>query len=465
MKRKTGANVTNNNSARQSNIPTSNSRVALGRVLAFAFPSFALAGLGLPFVIQLPPHYTNYVGISLGVVGGLFMAARLFDVFIDLAIGVMMDQTKTKIGRFTPWLLAGSIPMSILSYFLFMAKPGASAWYLALSLFGAYITFSIGTLAQLGVGNSLSKDYHERSRIFSFWQAFNIIGMLLVLAIPALVQARGGSAAQGVQNMGWFVIIMMPLGAIISHLFAKEQVSDMPVQKSNFQDIKALLGLDSFQRILTADLILSFASGVIGGLFVYLLSAVKGYGDTSSLMLLAYFVFGLACTPIWVKVSKKMGKHGALSAAICFLGASLIMLLFMPKGNFPLAISMVAISGIGYAAPLYFIRAMASDVGDEDKLITKKDRAGMIFALVSLTSKVGYALSVGISYPLLQLFGFDPKSGAINSQNAILGFEIVYFGFPIVCYLGAIYLLRGYKLTSKRVSEVQALLEQENNGK
>lgn len=453
--------MTQENIDAHSNKSKSSDRVELSRILAFAFPSFALAGLGLPFVIQLPPHYTNYVGISLGLVGAIFMAARLFDVFIDLGIGILMDQTKTRIGRFTPWILAGSIPMSILSWFLFMAEPGASAWYLALSLFGTYITFSIGTLAQLGIGNSLSKDYHERSRIFSFWQAFNIIGMLMVLAIPFFVERSGGTAAEGVQSMGWFVIIMMPVGALISYFFAKEKVSDIPVQKSNFQDVKALIGLDSFQRVLAADLILSFASGVIGGLFVYLLSSVKGYGDSSTAMLLAYFVCGLACTPIWVKVSKRIGKHGALSAAIIFLCASLATLIFMPMDNFKVAITMVAISGIGYAAPLYFVRAMASDVGDEDKLVTKKDRTGMIFALVSLTSKIGYALSVGISYPLLEAFGFDPKLGTRNSESAVLGFEFVYFGFPIICYLTTLYLLKNYKLTSERVAEVQAQLEKE----
>ena len=444
-------------------IDNSGKKVELSRILAFSVPSLALAGLGLPFVIQLPPHYTNYVGISLGVVGALFMAARLFDVIIDLVIGILMDQTKTKIGRFTPWLLAGSIPMSIFSWFLFMAKPGVSPWYLAISLFGAYVTFSIGTLAQLGVGNSLSKDYHERSKIFSFWQAFNIIGMLLVLSIPAIVQATGGSAAEGVQKMGLFVIVAMPLGALVSHLFAKEQVSNIPIQRSNFADVKALIGLDSFKRLLAADLILSFASGVIGGLLVYFLSSVKGYGDSSSIMLLAYFVCGLACTPIWVKVSRKIGKHGALSTAIGLLGISLSMVIFMPKDNFLLAIIMVAISGVGYAAPLYFVRAMASDVGDEDKLITKKDRTGMIFALISLTSKVGYALSVGISYPLLQAFGFDPKSGVSNSNSALIAFEFVYFGFPILCYLVSIYILKDYKLTSERVAEVQSLLELEAN--
>ena len=86
------------------------SKVALSRILAFSAPSLPLAALGLPLVVQLPPHYAGYVGLEIGVVGLLFMLARILDIGVDVSIGLAMDQTRTRIGRFSPWLVM-SIPV------------------------------------------------------------------------------------------------------------------------------------------------------------------------------------------------------------------------------------------------------------------------------------------------------------------------------------------------------------------
>ncbi|MCA3080361.1 MAG: MFS transporter, partial [Rhodocyclaceae bacterium] len=73
------------------------SKVALSRILAFSAPSLPLAALGLPLVVQLPPHYAGYVGLEIGVVGLLFMLARILDIGVDIGIGLAMDQTRTRI--------------------------------------------------------------------------------------------------------------------------------------------------------------------------------------------------------------------------------------------------------------------------------------------------------------------------------------------------------------------------------
>jgi len=438
-------------------------RTAISRILAFSAPSLPLAAFALPVVIYLPPYYVNYVGLSLGLVGLVFMAARLFDVVIDIFIGISMDKTNTKIGRFTPWLLVCAPILSFFTWYLFMVKPGASPWYLVFFLFSAYIAFSASTLAQLGVGSSLSSDYHERSRVFSFWQVGNIVGMLMVLSLPVIVVARGGSDADGVKAMGLFIVIATPICALISFCFAKEPIA-APIKSPTMpKDFLALFSLASLRRLMATDLSLSFSGGVTGAMFVFYLSSIKDYGKNAFLLLLIYFVSGLIFTPLWVKVAKKLGKHRALLVACCYTILGQLLVYSLPKGNLVLAGIIIGIVGVSYAAPLYLLRAMVSDVGDEDKLVTKKERTGLLFALLSFTSKIGYALAVGVTFVLLQLIGYQPNLGMANSPSSISGLILIYFGFPVLCQIIAIWVMSGYQLTKERVEQVQSELQKQGS--
>ena len=431
-------------------------KVSLPRILAFSAPSLPLAAFGLPIVVQLPPHYVGYVGLSLATVGMIFMAARLLDVFIDLGLGVLMDKTNSKIGRFTPYLLGGAPLLAFFGYLLFMAKPGASPAYLTIALIGSYFAFSVCMLAQLGVGNSLSSDYNERSRIFSYWQIGNIIGMLLVLALPVIIEKTGGTAANGVQAMGLFIMIMMPISAIISYLFAKENKADAAAKHADLKDFKILFGIDAFRRLLFSDVFSSFANGVIGGLFLFFLKSIKGYdaGQANTLMLI-YFVVGLICTPIWTKLANKFGKHVSYALASIYVVISQSLLIFMPSGNFLIAALIIAFAGAVFAAPTLLLRAMVGDVGDEDKLKSGHDRTGLLFAATTLTSKAGYAISVGVTYILLDMIHFKSELGSMNSAFSLMGLQALFVGLPILSNLVIILLMKSYPLTRARVEEVQ----------
>ena len=77
-------------------------------LLAYAFPSLPLAGLGLPLVVHLPTYYAREIGLPLAAVGSAFLMVRLIDVVFDPLIGWGMDRTRTRLGRFRPWLIAAT---------------------------------------------------------------------------------------------------------------------------------------------------------------------------------------------------------------------------------------------------------------------------------------------------------------------------------------------------------------------
>src|SRR5690606_7557619 len=94
-------------------VPTSPRR-SNGVLAAFSGPCLPLAAFGVALPVTLPEFYATYVGLELGVVAAVFMAVRLIDIVFDPFIGWGMDKTKTKLGRYRPWM-AVSTPILMLS--------------------------------------------------------------------------------------------------------------------------------------------------------------------------------------------------------------------------------------------------------------------------------------------------------------------------------------------------------------
>ena len=79
----------------------------LPTVTAFGMPGIPIAGLLLILGVYVPRYYVG-LGMSFAAVGAAIFAVRVLDIFLDPVLGLMMDRTKTPIGRYRPWMLLGA---------------------------------------------------------------------------------------------------------------------------------------------------------------------------------------------------------------------------------------------------------------------------------------------------------------------------------------------------------------------
>ena len=128
------------------------------QLTAFSAPCLALAALGLPLVVDLPKYYADDLGLDLAAVGAVFMIVRLLDIGVDPVLGALMDRTRTRWGRFKPWLVAGVPVLMASTAMLFFARPGVGVLWLGVGLLLAYGGWSICVLAQTSWGALLSPD-------------------------------------------------------------------------------------------------------------------------------------------------------------------------------------------------------------------------------------------------------------------------------------------------------------------
>jgi glycoside/pentoside/hexuronide:cation symporter, GPH family len=437
-------------------------------IFGFVVPGLPITMLGLPLLIYLPNFYANTVGISLSVVGMIFLIIRTADFLIDPYLGALMDRSQSRHGRFRAWFIGGMIGMFAGTGLLFFPPSWAGAGYLLFALSVLYIGYSTALLAQTAWGSTLTGDYHERSRIYGFWQATNVAGLLLSIIIPLVVGAAGyKTMTDSVHGIGLVILVLIPLTTIAILALTPDNAVRLAVAHrsamATFRDTVALMRTKVIARIMAVDFFLSAAAGVTGALFLFYFRAVKGYSaNEANLMLFAYFIGSLIGAPIWVWVARIAGKHQALLlAGLCYALAQASQI-FLPKASAFTFIPWMLACGLPYAAITFLLRSMMADAVDLVKLDTGRDESGLLFGFLGSTNKLAYGIAVGVMYPLLQYVGFNAADGAQNSPDVLSGVTLLYvFPTAILVFAGLAALIN-YPLSAVEHSRVREKLGQTN---
>lgn len=441
------------------------------RILAaFAASCLPYAALGLPVYVTLPEFYSDHIGVSQAYVGLVFLLVRLADVVVDPFLGMLIDRTSTRWGRYRVWMGLGAPILMGSVFMLFMVQQGASAAYLTTWLVIMYIGYSISLLSQMSWASVLSPDYNERSRIYAWWQAANIVGVLAVLAIPPIImQGDSSRYVEAVQAQGWFILIALPVTLAITFIFTPEPRSSAPPDHGNLRAYVGLFGIPAIRRLLTSDLMLGAARGTVGVLFFYFFEQARGFERADTTILLpVYFIAGLVGAPLWAWLAQKIGKHRALAAASIFFAGGLAATGYLiPADNLPLTAVALFVTGLAFGAADLLLRAMMADVSDLVRLEQDADRTGLLFSILNATSKIGYAASV-LTYAGLDAAGFVTEAEAqkaaeagqtlANTPTVITLLEVAFVGLPVILLLASAWVLRGYPLDARRHAEIRDAL-------
>jgi glycoside/pentoside/hexuronide:cation symporter, GPH family len=425
---------------------------------AFAGPCIPLAAFGLPLVISLPHYYSSVLGLNLAAVSTAFILVRVIDIFFDPVFGTVLDRTRWGFGRFKGWM-AISAPILMLSiYMLFFARQGVGLGYLWFWLLVVYFGYSIAVLSHTAWASTLSTNYHERSRIYAFWQGGNVVGMICILGLPVILGllklVKGETEVMVWQ--GWFVVILLPIMIAIAAWRVPEAppIETTHAERATLADYFRLLKQPTVVRILAADLLTGLAPGLAGTLYFFFFMLIKGFSYLDSLaLLLIYFVAAIAGGGIWTRLAKRIGKAKALITACIVYAIVQFAVVTLPEKNFLLAIPFLIAAGIPYSAGALLLRSMMADYADQERLASGRDRTGLLYAILTGTVKIGGALAV-TSGLLLTAVGFNAAKPALSSElsmDVLLG---LYAAVPGIIGLLAAACVMGYPLTEEKHAEI-----------
>ncbi|PZQ58040.1 MAG: MFS transporter [Phenylobacterium zucineum] len=436
-------------------------RLSLLAALAFAATSLPLQALQIAAAVHLPAYFAASLGMELAAVGAAFGLVRLIDVPIEPALGLAMDRTRTRFGRYRVWTLAGAPILMAGLYMLLMADRTDGRGYLITWLLVTYIGVSILMLSHQAWASTLAKSYDDRARLFGVMISVGVAGAVGVLMIPIVMEAQGATDAQAVQTMIWTLIALTPVAVLIVAGWTPEAMMREPDdQRFRLRDYLDLIFDPNMFRILLADLALSLGPVWMAALYLFYSKDYMGFTSGQANILLAvYILAGVAGAPVLAWVATKLSKHRTVMVAAASYSLLLISLAFLPKGNLAAALPTLFMTGFMASGFNVLTRAMTADVADEMRLRQGKERSGLLYALTSLTSKLAGGVSIWVTLTVLAQTGYDPKLGAANSPQAIDALLIAFLSGPVVFVMLGAATLIGYRLTAERAAEVRRQLE------
>lgn len=352
----------------------------------------------------------------------IIIAARIFDALNDPIMGGIVENTRTKWGKYKPWQLIGCVTTSVVIILLFNIP--VTGWgfvgLLAAMYFLFSITFTMNDISYWGMMPTLTSNAHDRDKLMSITQiACGIGGGAAGLIIPTLTMGSpiGGSA----QTAFGIIAIVASVLMFAFQMFTIFGVKEKPLPQ-NLLKTPPMKLKDMFRVLFKNDqllwcalvmLLFNVGTNVVGGglgmMYIYFDNAYNG--TLWTVFGLGYAVVSTAFTLFYPALSKKFGRDKLLYscglAIIIGYGLMMVLGLTVPKIvlfevmgmtitlRFLLMLLAYTVAGWGGGFYMIMVINMANTVEYNEYKTGKRDE-GLIFALRPFTAKMGSALMQGL---------------------------------------------------------------------
>ncbi len=436
--------------------------LSAGRLAAFASLAIPIYAAQMPLGVYLPAIYAQFPGLSLTLIGAIFLAERIWGTVADPLVGALSDRTRSRFGARRVWIVAGAALYAVSGVALFFPPAHVSVGYLTLALFAFYLGSSMIQIPYLAWSGEISGDYHERTRVATYVSVAGATALLLVLILPTIIdQLRPDDGALKLAAMGGVILITLALALPLALRAFPDQSGARQVpgpRRSLARTLRLIAGEKLLLRVLVSDFAVRTGQAIRSALIVFFVTFYMGAPQWASGLFLLQFVFGIAAGPIWMRIGRRFGKHRtAIAGELVQVVINLGLLLVTPD-RFPLLLALTVAQGFAQGSGNLMLRAMVADIADKHRLETGENRTALFFSAFSLSEKAGTALAVGIALPLVAWAGFDPKL-ARNAPEALEALLWTFALGPALAHLVSAAAIRGFTLGETEHHDIRQALE------
>ncbi|WP_421716974.1 MFS transporter [Arcobacter arenosus] len=396
-----------------------------------------LAILGLPLYIYLPTYYAVDLNINITLVGVVLFLARLSDVFSDPLIGFLSDKSQRVLNSKKPIMFIGFLLATFSFYALINPIKEYALYFLIFFSILIYLGFSMIMVPYLTWVSEISDDYNEISSLNSNRELFTIIGLVLALIAPTMIDSQQLSQKLNLLFL-LFIFLFTPL-FLITLLKMKTKFTN------NQTEIKlSILKLlykekEDYKYLQIGYFFNSLANAIPATLFILFIQVVIQDKNSNEWVLIVYFLAGIIALPFWNKLSKSKGKKQVWVLSILLASISFFFVVFLKEGDILWFALISFVTGLSLGADIAFPTAIQSDIIQNSKY---KQLSSTSFGIWTMLTKLALASSVMITFSILGLIGFDENN--IN-QNMILTLSLLYALLPVILKLFSLYFILKFK--------------------
>jgi Na+/melibiose symporter-like transporter len=437
-------------------------KVKFDRLVAYSTLQLPLAMAALPVVLNVSHFYGEVLKLSFGIMGAIFIFARIVDAIQDPVIGVISDRftRRGKRGRLT--FVAMMTPVLGAGFYMLFDPPDSiignhnlMAFWLLAALLLVHLGYSGVSISYHAHGAELSDDYNERTKVTVGREVFGLSGMTLAVVLPTYLTFKFGES-QGYEMLGLIFLPILLVLSIPTMIWAGPSVHP-PVTHANrnifvtfFQPLKNQL----FRRLLLVFVVNGAALGVaVTVMLFYVEHVLKGGKLQAGIILLTYFVAGAASVPLWLLLSRRLSKAAAWFVGMVMTAIAMSLAIFIGAGDFYWFLAISVVTGLGIGADYGLPPSILADVINAQEGGDSKGKTGTYFGLWALSTKLATAIGAAGSLPVAAMLGFNPAQG-LYSTTALM---FVYIVLPVAIKIIAALLIWYIRIEAERGSVRQEL--------
>ena len=416
----------------------------------------------------LAAFYTDVFGISAAAAGTMLFVTKLVDAFTDPLMGAIADRTRTRFGKFRPYLLIASVPMAAAAVLTFTTPDldtnGKLLWAYATytMMMVLYTVLSTPYSALSGV---MTANSQERTTLISVRFVFAFTGGALVnkYTLPLVEWFGAGNDEKGWQLTMLLYGVVAAVIFVITFLNTKERIAPPPAQKTSpLDDIRDLLGNGPWIVLfLLAMIIMMTITMRAGSAYYYFTYYVERPDLLPNYLLWQMIAYGVGAVLAPV-MTRYLDKAKLLMWLMSIVGALSILFYFVPKDMIwaMFTLNILISLALGPKSPLTW--SMYADTADYNEWRNGRRATAMTFSAATFAQKLGGSLGSAGMLWVLAAIGYaanQAQSGA--SQTGIALLQTVVPGFFA---LAAVFVTSFYRLTGDQLEKIQRDLKNRAGG-
>ncbi|MPS75183.1 MAG: MFS transporter [Chryseobacterium sp.] len=443
-------------------------------------------------IYGLKPEDASIITLVVGLLAGF--------VFNPL-IGALADRTRTKWGKFRPWILLTAIPLGAAALFAF-STPDFSykgkMIYAAVTYSLLLLLYAANNLPYAALSGVITGDMGERNSISSYRFVAVMFAQFFVqvFMLPIILSAGHGDKAAGIEVVMTWLAIIGTVMLLITFLTTKERVIPKPEQESTLgADLKDLKKNKPWIIMLTVTALIFITLAMKGGSYVYYFN---NYVDETSLQQFispitnffnsigmnffgedprsaGFGLFnagGIIMMIVGITFSKKFadkyGKRDAFIASLFISTLFVLAFIFYPPKSVGLMFLSQILHGFFYGIGTPLLWAMIADVADYSEWKNNRRATAIIFSAMMVGLKVGLSIGSSLVALIIGKYGYISSEGAVNviqPETVSTGAKMLVSVFPSIPFFLACGLLMFYEINKKKEIEIEHDLKERRKAK
>lgn len=436
-------------------------------------------------------YYLNIFGLKSEHASLLTLIVGLTAAFVfNPIMGAIADRTKSRWGKFRPWILWTAVPLGVVSLLAFKTPDFAYSGkviYAVITYALLLLLYAANNLPYSALSGVITGDMKERNSIGSYRFVAVMFAQFFVQVFMYnfIIKAGGGDSIEakaiGIAKVMTVLAIIGTVMLIICFLTTKERVIPKPEQKSSLKEDLADLSKNKPWVIMLVVTTLVFITlAMKGGSYVYYF---ENYVDKASLTAflepfkkflptfendtsLGLGVFngggilvGLIGIMISQQFANKYGKRNVFMASLFISTLFIIFFYFFPPKSIGIIFGAQILHGFFYGISTPILWTMIADVADFSEWKNNRRATAIIFSAMMVGLKAGLSIGSSLVSFILGKYDYVANSTALQSDVAITGTKMLISIFPAIPFLIAVALLFFYEIDKKKEVEIESDLK------